>query len=68
MPRPLRATRYKNEYKEKVSLALTSTAVQQLDEMAAAFGISRSELIERIGRKQLVIAPDAAQLGESLAS
>jgi hypothetical protein len=40
-----------NELKKRVALALTPTAVAGLDELASAEGISRSEFVERIGRK-----------------
>lgn len=40
-----------DEVKTKQTLSLTRTAVKGLDEMAEALNISRSELVERVGRK-----------------
>ena len=65
---PKKATRYQGEHKERITVSLTATAVEKLDELAASQGISRSELIERIGRGRLVISLDAGQVGECLAS
>jgi Ribbon-helix-helix protein, copG family len=42
-----------DELKQTVSMSLTKTAIQKLDELAAARGISRSELIEQIGRSRI---------------
>lgn len=65
---PKKATRYEGEHKERITLSLTPTAVEYLDEMAATQGISRSELVERIGRKRLQITADPGLVGECLAS
>ena len=43
------------EIKKPLTIAVTPTAVTGLDEQAEEFGISRSELIERIGRRLLVV-------------
>ncbi|WP_199320199.1 hypothetical protein [Leptolyngbya sp. FACHB-261] len=43
-----------DELKQKVTLSLTRTATQGLDELAAKYGISRSEFVERIGRVLIV--------------
>jgi hypothetical protein len=44
-----------DELKKPTTVALTPTALAGLDEISKALGISRSELIERIGRKVLSI-------------
>lgn len=44
------------EIKRQSSVALTKTGLEQLDNLAASFGLSRSELIERIGRKIFLVA------------
>jgi hypothetical protein len=41
------------ELKERVNIAITPTAKNGLDKMADELGISRSELIERVGRGEL---------------
>ncbi len=41
---------YYDEKKEKETLSLTPTAVKRLDELAKLLNVSRSELVERIGR------------------
>jgi len=46
-----------DELKQRTSVALTPTAIAGLDEISKALGISRSELVERIGRKVLEINP-----------
>jgi hypothetical protein len=43
------------ETKKSTSVGLTPTATRGLDQIAAEMGISRSELVERIGRKILQI-------------
>ncbi|MEP0811380.1 hypothetical protein [Coleofasciculus sp. FACHB-SPT9] len=45
-----------DELKKIVSLSLTPTALAGLDESSARLNISRSELVERIGRGLLTIA------------
>jgi len=44
-----------SEVKKSTTVGLTPTATRGLDEIAAEMGISRSELVERIGRKILQI-------------
>jgi len=44
-----------DETKAKWGLSLTPTAVRGLDELAEEFNVSRSELVERIGRKIIMI-------------
>ncbi|WP_449416067.1 ribbon-helix-helix protein, CopG family [Phormidium nigroviride] len=39
-----------SEPKEKVSLALTKTAIHNLEELASQLGVSRSELVEQVAR------------------
>jgi metal-responsive CopG/Arc/MetJ family transcriptional regulator len=52
MPKKLRNQPYIwDEVKKKFSLTLTSTAIAGLEELASAEGMSRSEFVERIGRK-----------------
>ncbi|MBD2465916.1 CopG family transcriptional regulator [Oscillatoria sp. FACHB-1407] len=45
-----------NELKGRVNLSLTPQAVEGLDVLAAERGLSRSELIERIGRKEIPLS------------
>ncbi|MBW4472589.1 MAG: ribbon-helix-helix protein, CopG family [Stenomitos rutilans HA7619-LM2] len=45
-----------DELKQPTTVALTPTAVRGLDELSAAMQLSRSELVERIGRKLLTVA------------
>lgn len=45
-----------DELKQIVSISITPTGVRGLDEISQALGISRSELIERIGRRVIQIA------------
>ena len=44
-----------DELKKPITVALTPTAVRGLDELSALMQISRSELVERIGRKLLLV-------------
>ncbi len=44
-----------DELKKPTTVALTPTALAGLDEMSKAMGVSRSELVERIGRRVLKI-------------
>lgn len=46
-----------DEIKKPTTVGLTLTATAGLDEISKGMGISRSELIERIGRKDLEIMP-----------
>lgn len=45
-----------DELKQRTTVGLTPTAIARLDQMAAEMGISRSELVERIGRGILKLA------------
>lgn len=52
MPKKLRDEPYIwSEVKKRLNLALTPTAIAGLEELANAQGMSRSEFVERIGRK-----------------
>lgn len=56
-----------DELKKRVSIALTPTGIQGLDALAAQEKISRSELVERIGRgliaaSTLLVKPDDCQV------
>ncbi len=42
-----------DEPKKRVSVALTPTAIEGLDRIANEIGVSRSELIEMVGRGRL---------------
>jgi hypothetical protein len=44
-----------DELKQVVSISITPTGVRGLDEISQALGISRSEFIERIGRRVIQI-------------
>jgi hypothetical protein len=44
-----------NELKGRVNLSLTPQAVEGLDVLAAERGLSRSELVERIGRREIAL-------------
>ncbi len=39
-----------DEVKRRVNLAITPTGIEGLDAIASDLGVSRSELVERIGR------------------
>lgn len=41
---------YYDEVKRRVQLVITPTAIASLDRIATTFGISRSELVERLAR------------------
>jgi tartrate dehydratase beta subunit/fumarate hydratase class I family protein len=43
-----------DEPKKRVSIVLTPTAIEGLDNIANSIGVSRSELIEIVGRGQLI--------------
>jgi hypothetical protein len=53
---------YYSELKNRISVCVTATACQGLDEISHQLEISRSELIERIGRGKikLVFPEDSA--------
>lgn len=48
-----------DELKKRVNIALTPTGIEGLDALASETGLSRSELIERIGRNQIPLHADA---------
>lgn len=53
------------EIRKPVSLGLTPGAVKGLDSQAKQLGISRSDLVERIGRGEISLTgPEATLLGE----
>lgn len=47
-----------DELKKRVMLSLTPTSVDGLDALAHGLGISRSELVERIGRGVIRVQVD----------
>ena len=55
-----------DEPKEKLNLTVTPSAKEGLEEKAKLLGISKSELIERIGRGRLSIHDDPAKKSEWL--
>ena len=46
---------YWDEVKRSLNLTLTPTAISGLDILAEEFGYSRSEFVERIGRKIITV-------------
>jgi hypothetical protein len=44
-----------DEVKKRVNLALTPTGINGLDAIASKLDISRSELVEQIGRKLILL-------------
>lgn len=48
-----------DELKKRITLAITPTGVEGLDAIASSLGLSRSELVERIGRGLIQLHPDA---------
>lgn len=47
-----------DERKKVVSVTLTPTALRGLEELAEEFGETRSQLIEKIGRRILKVSAD----------
>jgi len=47
-----------DELKKRVSVSLTPTGIDGLDNLAASMDMSRSDLLERIGRGIILIHPD----------
>ena len=45
--------------KKRYTMTLTPTGADGLDAIASGLGISRSELVERIGRGLIPLSPDA---------
>lgn len=50
-----------DEKKQAYSISLTPTGKKNLDLMAKDFGLSRSELIEQIARKQFLLTRNLSQ-------
>ena len=46
-----------NEMKTRITVSITPTAVNGIDAIADSLDISRSELLERIGRGMLQVKP-----------
>lgn len=46
-----------NEMKTRITVSITPTAVNGIDAIADSLNISRSELLERIGRGMLQVSP-----------
>lgn len=63
-----RPTKYPGENKNPVNISLTQTGINGIESLAKGFGMTRSELIERIGRGELTVSPNRDKLGEHLAS
>ncbi len=59
-----------DEMKRRVNIALTPTGFNGLDNLAEAWGLSKSELIERIGRGIIPLPSpqEVERLGESSAN
>jgi metal-responsive CopG/Arc/MetJ family transcriptional regulator len=51
--------------KTRISLMVTEEALQSLDQMANELGISRSELVERFGRKTIKLPHQEEPLKKS---
>lgn len=47
-----------NELKKRVNMTLTRTSIDGLEAIAAELGLSRSKLMERIGRGMIPIHPE----------
>jgi metal-responsive CopG/Arc/MetJ family transcriptional regulator len=52
-----------DELKKRVNISLTPTAIKGLDKLAKQKDLSRSELVERIGRGLLVVSDATSQQG-----
>ena len=50
-----------DEVKGQVNLSLTKASVQGLDEQALAMGLSRSEFVEKIGRRMITALSEDEQ-------
>lgn len=48
-----------DEVKKRVNLALTPSGINGLDAIASNLNISRSELVEQIGRKRILLEVNA---------
>ena len=69
-PRTKGEPAFYEEMKKRAGISVTPTALEGFDERAAAWDVSKSELIERIGRGiiPLLSPQEVERLGESLAS
>lgn len=74
-----RPPKYDGQRKNNITISLSAMGIEGLDSMAENLGVSRSELIERVGRGVYPISVDAGDtlainqeeaetLGEPLAS
>ena len=52
-----------DELKKRVNITLTPTSINGLDALATSLGISRSELVERIGRGVIPIHIESLKSG-----
>lgn len=57
-----------DEVKKRVNLSLTPTAIAGLDKLAQEFNLSRSELVEQIGRGSIPLAEQKSLSDEYLIS
>lgn len=48
-----------DQHRKRVCLSLTQTATRGLDEISQDFKLSRSELVEKIGRREYKLVPVA---------
>jgi hypothetical protein len=66
-PRTKGEPAFYNEMKKRVGMTLTPTAMAGLDEHATAWDVSKSELIEQIGRSIIPLhsPQEVERLGES---
>lgn len=69
-PRTKGEPAFYEEMKKRAGISVTPTALEGFDEHAAAWDVSKSELIERIGRGiiPLLSPQEVERLGESLTS
>ncbi len=69
-PRTKGEPAFYDEMKKRVGMTLTPTAIAGLDEHAAIWDVSKSELIEQIGRSIIPLPSpqEVKRLGESSAS
>lgn len=59
---------YSEKKEKRMSLSLTPTGYEGFAAVAQELGLSMSELIERIGRRQISLNAASQQLGESSAN
>jgi len=69
-PRTKGEPAFYEEMKKRAGISVTPTALEGFDEHAAAWDVSKSELIERIGRGIIPLPSpqEVERLGESLTS